>query len=218
MAHEAAAAALVLAAVALAGCSGTDEAGSPTASSSPGTPGSQTTISRSGPPSADDMVLSGAVRALGQGFAANVSAYNNGTEPYGYSRKFYDSNYQYAWRASLSGPPGTDLDYAAPSQSRDSSTHANGAGYTRAPMPPGSYVNWTYGGPHETGECRVLPDCSNWWDGNLTLDGSRVPAPAGNYTWRFTFTYRVPETVDSDWDTSRRQEHLDFQVQVPADA
>jgi hypothetical protein len=143
-----------------------------------------------------------------------VSAYNAGTEPQGYQRKFFESNHQYAWSASLSGPPGDDLEYAAPGQARDSSTHANGAGYTRAPMPPDSYVNWTYGGPHERGECQVLPDCANWWDGNLTLDGMRGPAPAGNYTWRFTFTYRVPESVDPDWATSRREQHIDFVVRI----
>jgi hypothetical protein len=192
----------------LAGClDGTDPPGEDVEPGEPGQPGL----------AEDPIRLTGTLVTLpgGRGHAVNVSAYNAGTEPYGYARKFFDSNYQYAWSASLSGPPGEDLEYAAPSQSNDSSTHANGAGYTRAPMPPGAYVNWTYGGPHERGECEVLPDCSNWWDGNLTLDGGRVRAPPGDYTWRFTFTYRVPESEDADWSTSRRQEHIEFQVRIP---
>lgn len=199
-----AAAALVLAVVALAGCSGTDEDGSPTASSNPATPTSQTTVSRSGPPSADDVALSGSVRSLGQGSVANVSARNVGEETFTYGQTYCTSGYG-AWSARLLDPTGAEVEYRPPNQ-----TQLSCAGSTNNPMPPQAYVNWTASDAHAW-QCSTKSVCDNVWDGNLTgSDGNRTPAPPGTYIWRFTFQWWVGAYSPGN----AQSVHLDFAVVV----
>ncbi|HJQ93868.1 MAG TPA: hypothetical protein VJ874_06250 [Candidatus Thermoplasmatota archaeon] len=172
-------------ALVLAGCSVTDEEGSPTGSWSLGTPTSQTTVSPSGPPSADEVALSGSVRALGHGFAANVSARNVGQATFTYGQTYCTSGYG-AWSARLLDPTGSEVEYRPPDD-----TQLSCAGSTDNPMPPWAYVNWT-ASDAQASHCSTKSVCDNVWDGNLTgSDGNRTPAPPGLYTWRFTFRWWV---------------------------
>lgn len=190
-------------AMASAGCS-TDSSPPP-----PDEDGETASKTRVTTPLAEDVgiMLDGALTRLRDGWAVNVSAFNAHETTFGHSRYPFDHPYQPAWNARLSGAPGEDLDYTRPGQYETSY-----AMYTNQPMPPSSYVNWTYS-ESTVATCHHRPTCTNTWDGNLTLDGQRVPAPAGTYTWRFTFTYSLGQSPSP---SDRVSQHIDFQVEIGA--
>lgn len=135
--------------------------------------------------------MSGHVVPLGTKLIANVSAFNEGPETYGIAKAYCVSAYG-AWTARLSGPPGDDLDYRDPR-----GMQLGCPGQSGIPMPPRSFVNWTFAGDWATGRCDMRYVCDNLWDGNLTAgDGTRAPAPPGDYLWTFTFTYSVGASGD----------------------
>lgn len=198
------AALLLLAGTVCAGPDGDDARdGGPTSTRDTGSTGTRL-------PEGARAVVNGTLRPLGAGFYVNVSAYNPGPETYGIAVGYscVDSGYG-AWTASLAGPSGEDLDYQGPYTTRYSCS-----GMTGHPMPPGTYVNWTFSGDRTNGTCTVADVCGNWWDGNLTTDDGRVRAPAGIYTWRFTFTYSAGSSGGAE---SLEQEAIEFEVPIPDD-
>lgn len=183
--------ALLLLLAGLAGCAGGDgpaagpepEGGSGATS----TPVSQTRPTPTGPEDTGHhgVELEGTLHQLGQGYVANVSAYNPGPDSYATARSYTcTSSGHGSWTAKLAGPPGDDLDYRAPG-----TTELSCAGTTNQPMPPTSWHNWTFSGDWARGSCTTRHVCDNWWDGDLTEEGRRVRAPPGEYTWTFTFRY-----------------------------
>lgn len=198
----------LLAMAAVAGCAAPD--GDPDAVGDGGASStSDTRRTSTGLPDRVRVAVDGTLEPLGAGFVANVSAYNPGPETYGVGRAYCVSGYG-AWSARMSGPPGDDLAYADPDANQ-----LGCAGQTGIPMPPGSYWNWTFVGDWPKGRCDTRHVCDNWWDGNLTLDGERVRAPPGDYTWRFTFAYSVGT---SGGPTGIERESVEFEVLVPPGA
>jgi len=193
----------VLLAAALAGCLAT-----PALPDAP-SPSPNASTSWTATNSSADVRISGVVADLAEALVANVSAHNEGGHTYGYGQSYCVSPYG-AWVAALSGPPGRDLDYRRPGT-------ALGCPGRASTMPPGSYVNWTSGADAYP-DCNTQYVCDNSWDRYLSdaNGGPREPAPAGNYTWRFTFTYSdSPEGTATPSTEGRHQLVMDLHVRIP---
>ena len=190
---------LLLALVALAGCA--ERTGELDRSGRPTGTGTET-----GAADGEGILLSGYTIPFDGGFVANVSAYNDGPDTYGVGRSYCVSNYG-AWTARLDGPPGEDLVYRNPNENQ-----LGCPGQTGIPMPPGTFVNWTFSGDWGRARCDTRYVCDNVWDGDLFQpDGQRSRAPAGTYTWRFTFTYSVGA---SGGTPHVEREGIDFTVEL----
>lgn len=201
--------ATLLLAASLAGCTGGDPGGGVGDGSATSSPPSQT---RPTPTELEDtghhgVEIEATLKELRQGFVANLSAYNPGPDSYATSRTYTCTPSGHgSWSAKLSGPPGEDLDYRAPG-----TTELSCPGTTNQPMPPTFWHNWTFSGDWASGTCTTRHVCDNWWDGNLTEDGRRVRAPAGEYTWTFTFRYHMDV---GDVRTAHEQS-IDIPVYLP---